>query len=82
MDSGFPCGTIDPVSQYLDADTMHNTWACYEDKLYYLCYPDGDIDSCDGDADCTSHHFSAPPGIETLDGNNWGGITLENLIQG
>ncbi|KAK3934190.1 hypothetical protein QBC46DRAFT_300262 [Diplogelasinospora grovesii] len=80
MDSGFPCGTVDPVSQYLDADTMHSTWGCYDGKLYYLAYPDGNSQSCSDE--CTDSLFSAPPGLDSLDGNNFGGITLNDLITG
>lgn len=76
IDSGYPCDTKDPLGDY----TMHATYGCYDDKLYYLASPQGESSVCN--PDCSDTKISAPPGIESLDGKNFGGITIEDLIQG
>ncbi|KAK3936951.1 hypothetical protein QBC46DRAFT_461157 [Diplogelasinospora grovesii] len=88
IDSGYACGTVDPLGAYLSTDTMHATWGCYNDKLYYLATPSGDAESCPtGSCDgcepvCTDNFFSAPPGLDSLDGTTFGGIPVSDLIQG
>ena len=86
LDSGYDCGTTDPESEYLSDDTMHKTYGCYNNKLYYLVYPKGeaqDCSSCEGCAvTCTDNDFSAPPGIDTLDGTRFGGVKVSDLISG
>lgn len=80
IDSGYPCDTKDPLGDYLDADTMHKTYGCYEDKLYYIASPKGKSSVCN--PDCSDSFFTAPPGIESLDGKSFGGIKVQDLIQG
>ncbi|KAH8649335.1 hypothetical protein BX600DRAFT_388677 [Xylariales sp. PMI_506] len=88
LDSGYDCGTIDPEGDYLSTDTMHATAGCYDGngKLYYLVYPKGDAEDCDGGdgtaTSCTDNSFSAPPGIDTLDGTRFGGVSVTDLIVG
>ncbi|OAQ63718.2 chitinase [Pochonia chlamydosporia 170] len=87
IDSGFNCGVNDPIGGYMASDTMHRTWHCVDDKLYYLASPKGDAKSCvkpcTGCADeCKDNKFSAPPGIEWLDGSSFGQITLSDLVTG
>jgi hypothetical protein len=86
LDSGYDCGTIDPESDYLDTGTMHDTAGCYSGKLYYVVYPSGgalDCSGSDGNAGaCVDQKFSTPPGITTLDGTRFGGVTVSDLIVG
>ncbi len=80
MDSGYSCDAVDPVSEYLDSDTMASTKSCFQGSLYYLVYPGGPWESCSDT--CVDSRFSEPPGLDALDGNNFGGITLDNLVAG
>lgn len=89
IDSGYDCGTTDPLGDYLDTDTMHATYGCYGGKLYYLAAPKGDSTECHCqyikshcERVCSDAHFSAPPGLDSLDGKNFGGVTVQDLIQG
>ncbi|KAL2023348.1 hypothetical protein VTK56DRAFT_3086 [Thermocarpiscus australiensis] len=88
IDSGFACGTIDPMGGYLSPDTMHATWACWDGMLYYLAMPSGEGQTCDGGGDgtavtCRDNQFSAPPGIDSLDGQSaFGGVTVKDLVIG
>jgi hypothetical protein len=85
LDSGYDCGTVDPETDYLSTSTMHTTAGCYNGKLYYLVNPDGDAQSCsvtDHTTICTDNEFSVPPGISTLDGTRFGGVTVTDLITG
>ena len=81
MDSGYSCdAVVDPGSQYLDNDTMVSTKSCFQGSQYYLVYPDGPWEWCSDT--CVNSVFSAAPGLDALDGNNFGGITLDNLVAG
>ncbi|AEO70565.1 glycoside hydrolase family 18 protein [Thermothielavioides terrestris NRRL 8126] len=88
LDSGYPCDTQDPVGDYVDTDVMHKTFGCYNDKLYYLVYPDGDAETCDPPAcpgcqeSCVDNKFSMPPGLDSLDGSAFGGVKVSDLIAG
>jgi hypothetical protein len=89
IDSGFPCGTVDPMGGYLDTDTMHKTWACWDNQLYYLAAPtDGPAQTCDGGGDgtavtCRDNLFGTPKGIDSLDGRSeFGGIKVADLVVG
>jgi hypothetical protein len=81
IDSGYDCGVIDPLGDYMSTDTMHKTFSCVGNKLYYLATPAGDAEQCD-EAGCERNLFSAPPGIEFLDGTSFGGIRYTDLIAG
>jgi hypothetical protein len=82
IDSGYSCGTVDPLGQYLTPDTMHATWACYNDKLYYLAAAVGAAEDCNDSGACSPNQFSAPPGIGSLDGKAFGGVTVSDLVTG
>ncbi|KAH8885958.1 glycoside hydrolase family 18 protein [Thozetella sp. PMI_491] len=88
LDSGYGCGTVDPATEFLTTDVMHQTAGCYNGKLYYLVYPKDDAKTCTDVCDkscqtsCTHSKFSAPPGISTLDGSRFGGVTVSDLITG
>lgn len=88
-DSGYPCGTIDPLKAYISIATMQATWACYQNKLYYLVAPTGKPQTCTAPnpngspSHCDSNLFSAPPGLDSLDGKStFGGVTVSDLIIG
>lgn len=88
-DSGYPCGTIDPLKAYISTGTMSTTWACYQNKMYYLVAPKGKPQTCTAPnpggppSHCDSNLFSAPPGLDSLDGKStFGGVTLSDLIIG
>jgi hypothetical protein len=71
---------------------MEATGACIDGKQYYLVYPDGPATSqtCVYDKSnpnfCTvktvDNKFSTPPGIGSLGGHDFGGVTMEDLIKG
>jgi len=86
MDSGFVCGIVDAMGDYINTDTQHKTAGWYDGKLYYLVNPEGSAEDCSGSdgtaTTCTDNHFSAPPGIDTLDGSRFGGIKVSDLITG
>ncbi|KAF7554695.1 hypothetical protein G7Z17_g2698 [Cylindrodendrum hubeiense] len=71
MDSGYSCSEDKELSSYLDDDTMEATGACYDGNQYYLVYPKGDSTSC-----------HSPPGLDSLDGDIFGKLTVEELITG
>ncbi|GFF43688.1 hypothetical protein IFM58399_07030 [Aspergillus lentulus] len=78
---GYDCGTIDPMGDYMDTDTLHATAGCYGGKLHYLASPKGDASTCT-EGRCFDNKFSTPPGIDSLDGKDSGGITVGDLITG
>ncbi|KAJ4197154.1 hypothetical protein NW767_009046 [Fusarium falciforme] len=89
LDSGYNCNEEYPVKDYLDEDTMDATSVCYEGRRYYLVYPKGDSEECSCsyihthcERTCKNNKFSAPPGLDSLDGTLFGGITKEDLIKG
>ncbi|KAL7939413.1 glycoside hydrolase family 18 protein [Trichoderma chlorosporum] len=95
VDSGYACGTVNPLTQYMTEDTQEATYACFDGNLYYLVYPDGDWHDCaDEDValsvdtveppppECTPSYFTAPPGLDTLGTGPWGNISLYDLIAG
>lgn len=88
LDSGYDCGAAPEIST-LTTKVMTATGGCYNGKQYYLVYPSGGStvcsDSCSGahcQELCKSNTFSAPPGLDTLDGSRWGGVTITDLIAG
>lgn len=89
IDAGHKCDEGKQVSDYLDDKTMDATGACVDGRQYYLVYPDGDAVEChyvcydQGPCQrvCRDNKFSAPPGLDSLGGNNFGGITKNDLIK-
>jgi hypothetical protein len=68
---------------------MEATGACIDGKRYYLAHSDGDAVKCfcqhiqgPCQRECRNNKFSAPPGLDSLDGKIFGGITKEDLIKG
>ena len=90
IDSGYGCNEDKPLGEYLENDIMEATGACVDGKRYYLAHPDGDAkkcyrqysDSSHTDEVCKNNKFSAPPGLDSLDGNIFGGIKKDDLIKG
>ncbi|KAF7556019.1 hypothetical protein G7Z17_g1692 [Cylindrodendrum hubeiense] len=89
IDSGYSCSETNQLGDYLDEDTMKATGSCYDGKLYYLVEPKGDSSKCHCvytgnhcDRTCVNSKFSAPPGLDSLDGTSFGGITTDDLIKG
>lgn len=62
--------------------------ACYNNQLYKLADPDGTSHPCEkdcgliGGCTCNDTPFSSLAGVEYLDGEDWGGITVQDLIIG
>lgn len=62
--------------------------ACYENRLYKLADPDGRSHPCTyncglpGGCTCSDTPFSSLKGVDELDGNSWGGVTVQDLIIG
>lgn len=82
IDSGSGCDADRPVHDYLSDADMAAMKYCdkEEDRLYYLARVEGDSQTCvDG---CADNKFSRPPGVDSLDGTNFGGVTVEDLIKG
>ncbi|KAL2675732.1 hypothetical protein Neosp_011923 [[Neocosmospora] mangrovei] len=89
LDSGYDCNKEYPAEDYLDKDTMDATSACYDGRRYYLVYPKDDSEECSCsyihthcETTCRNNKLSALPGLESLDGTLFGGITKEDLIKG
>lgn len=82
IDSGYDCGVVDPLDEYLSSKTMHKTAGCYGGKLYYLAMPEDDKAALCSIADCSKNKFVPPNGIESLNGTSFGGITVSELITG
>jgi hypothetical protein len=89
IDAGHACGSKE-LSAYLEDDIMDATGACVDGQQYYLVYPDGDAVECHSVCHehgpcqnvCTDSKFSMPPGLDSLGGVNFGGISTADLIKG
>ncbi|TPX08096.1 uncharacterized protein E0L32_010163 [Thyridium curvatum] len=81
VDSGFGCNVDKPLKKYLDDKTMDATGYCFEGNMYYLVRVEGNAQDC-GEGGCLDRMFSTPPGLDSLDGTNFGGVTKEILIKG
>ena len=81
VDSGYDCGTDDPLDEYIDTETMHATKGCVDDKLYYLVAAEGEAQTCNV-VQCSNSKFKVPPGLTSLDGKSFGGVTVADLITG
>ncbi|EGX87986.1 Glycoside hydrolase [Cordyceps militaris CM01] len=86
VDSGYACGTIDPLGRYMDVGTMRQTWSCYEDRLYYLAIPKGEpyryVMNPKGSSVRVRNKFSAPAGIGSMGSDLFGGVKLSEIITG
>ncbi|PYH70942.1 chitinase [Aspergillus vadensis CBS 113365] len=88
VDSGYDCSAQNPLTDYMTASTQESTYACYNNKLYYLVHPHGKWRGCSSkDSGSTSTcsdqtYFTAPPGLSSLGSGSWGNITVSELIIG
>ncbi|KAE8152020.1 chitinase [Aspergillus avenaceus] len=89
IDSGYGCDVDKPLQSYLSNTTMDATGVCVDGNRYYLAYPHGAAQDCYCkhagyfcERKCIANVFSAPPGLDSLGGGNFGGITKEDLVKG
>jgi GH18 family chitinase len=82
---------LEDMEQYLDRNTMKTSGECIDGRQFYLVYPDGDAKECEcvhkptgGACEwyCQDNTFSSPPGLDTLNGTNFGNITKSDLVLG
>lgn len=81
LDSGYDCGTEDPLGKYMLPDTQHASAGCYNGKLYYLASVAGESELCINEG-CADSYFPKLPGLDDLDGDAWGGVTKDDIIAG
>ncbi|KAL8366609.1 hypothetical protein RB595_010461 [Gaeumannomyces hyphopodioides] len=90
LDSGQSCGG-NPLSKYDSDVTASTTSVCHDNRLYYLVHPDGDAVSCKCERDsdmgpcqrqCRNNKFSAPVGLDSLNGGSFGRVTKEDIVIG
>ena len=63
------------------------SYVCYKNNMYYLMSVSGiDVDCSGGGGDvavaCTHLNFGVLPGLDTLDGKNWGGVIRDDFVAG
>ncbi|GIJ90274.1 hypothetical protein Asppvi_009228 [Aspergillus pseudoviridinutans] len=69
------------MGDYLDEDTMHAMGGYYGGNLYYLPSLKGDGSTCT-EGGCIDNKFSAPPGVDSQDGKDFGGVTVADITKG
>ena len=83
-DSGKPCTDPNPVdSRYITSGIASETYSCVNGNAYYLVTASGPVTSGGGIVSPlpTSYNtFSVLPGLDSIDGKNWGGISRDDLI--
>ncbi|KAI0868461.1 hypothetical protein GGS24DRAFT_482282 [Hypoxylon argillaceum] len=85
IESGFDCGTSgNPLPNYMTDNVAKATMYCYgpTNQLYYVVGAIGDGQFCTGDGGCAEILFQLPPGLDQLNGANYGGLTLDELVEG
>ncbi|PNY28259.1 Uncharacterized protein TCAP_01845 [Tolypocladium capitatum] len=86
IDSGKACNDANFDYTFMDKDDAEKTKGCVDNRMYYLMAPIGLGWSCSGSESgagpCYDNNFLVPPGAETMDGKNWGGVTPADLISG
>ena len=83
-DTGKPCTDPNP-SEGQHVQSPADTYSCVNNQAYYLVTASGsETDSGGGfsNGPITFNNFEAPPGLDTLDGTRWGGLTREDLTAG
>ncbi|KAM7212489.1 hypothetical protein V8F06_012111 [Rhypophila decipiens] len=82
IDSGAPCpGSVNPITKYMDEKVQQATGVCHNGRIYFLAMVDGDAHECT-EADCWDNKFSMPTGLGALDGNDFGGVTKDDIVKG
>ncbi|KFZ12066.1 hypothetical protein V501_04388 [Pseudogymnoascus sp. VKM F-4519 (FW-2642)] len=88
LDTGYSCTTPFTPPRHLPANVIPT---CYTptNRVYYLVAAIGDAQDCSCESNCGSggkgcleNDFKVPPGVTTLDGIRWGGVTKEDIIIG
>lgn len=97
VDSGYACGTVNPLTQYMTVETQEATYSCYNGNLYYLASASGDWRGCTSEdvalplhvdtvspppPVCDPTFFTAPPGMDALGPDVWGGLTIDDIVKG
>lgn len=93
LDSGFACGSVNPLPTYMTDADGDATWYCDTDnnKMYYLMMVSTDAgeqaqtctqEPCSGQEHCTPNKFTQPPGLSELDGKQYGGVVYHDFIIG
>ncbi|CAI7608393.1 unnamed protein product [Penicillium viridicatum] len=83
LDTGADCSDLNVVPNYVDDSIQKQAMGCVNNHLYFLVYPDGpSSDSCPAEGSCTDKSFSLPTGADDLDGSNWGGVTVSEIVTG
>ena len=76
------CGGLDPDKYFPKADGS-SVFVCYEGHGYWLVNVQGPWQTCSNSKEgpvCDYKKFSKLPGLDTVDGNNWGGVTRSDLV--
>ncbi|KAB8277072.1 hypothetical protein BDV30DRAFT_223672 [Aspergillus minisclerotigenes] len=86
IDTNHACDGSNPISDYLDDIDAETAAVCFEDKLYYVAYPDGNAgDTCQLPGStpvCVPLKFKVPPGLEGLTGayDEYGGVVPADIV--
>jgi hypothetical protein len=81
LDPGIACGAALPNDIHITPAGASLTGACVGNKQYYVAGVSGTSRSCDSNG-CVDSSFALVPGLSSLDGKNWGGVTLNHIITG
>jgi hypothetical protein len=81
LDPGIACGAALPNDIHITPTGASLTGACVGNKQYYIAGISGTSRSCDSFL-CSDNSFALVPGLSSLDGKNWGGVTLNHIITG
>ena len=85
MNSNKPCSAKNPFPKYMSNQVGEETYVCVDNTLYYLLSATGKSHDCIigiGAESCTNNEFSTPPGLTSLDGKAYGGVTKDELVNG
>ena len=89
-DAQAPCGTQNPIEQYVSDEDGLASYVCYNGGLYYLLGVTtgaGDSLNCNGGSDgtaisCLPNTLPVLPGVDKLDGKAWGGVIKDDFVAG
>ncbi|KAG8526406.1 uncharacterized protein KY384_000062 [Bacidia gigantensis] len=84
INTGIDCGSDDKVdAKYLVAGDAEKTKTCVNNKIYHVLSVSGSGtvqgSSQFGPALPTFRTLEVPPGLDALDGKQWGGLTKDNI---
>ncbi|KAK8012878.1 chitinase [Apiospora marii] len=81
IDSGAACGTSNPITKYMTEEAQRQTGVCYDNRIYFLAMVEGDPRDCT-EIGCEDRTFAAPTGLAGLDGQDYGGLTRDDIVAG